>query len=157
MTEERSKTVSRFCWCPIGKHQHWCALKARIKPNRFGEYIFACHQCMVKDQLQGHREQIAAEPAPAETFTFHHQQLASFPAVRAEARQRHPGMLLLFHLGDFYELFDEDAQLAHRVLGLTLTVREGASMAGFPCHHLETYLRQLLQAGHRVALCDPVE
>jgi DNA mismatch repair protein MutS len=74
-----------------------------------------------------------------------------------EAKERHPGMLLLFHLGDFYELFGDDAQLAHQVLGITLTSRDKTPMAGFPHHQLEAYLRKLLQAGHRVAICDQVE
>jgi DNA mismatch repair protein MutS len=74
-----------------------------------------------------------------------------------EAKERHPGMLLLFHLGDFYELFGDDAQLAHKVLGITLTSRDKTPMAGFPHHQLEAYLRKLLQAGHRVAICDQVE
>src|SRR5437016_3357092 len=75
-----------------------------------------------------------------------------------EAKARHPGMLLLFRMGDFYELFDDDAQLAHRVLGITLTSRDKTvPMAGFPHHQLEAYLRKLLKAGHRVAVCDQVE
>jgi DNA mismatch repair protein MutS len=75
-----------------------------------------------------------------------------------EARERHPGMLLLFRMGDFYELFDADAELASRVLGLTLTSRDKTvPMAGFPHHALEGHLRKLLQAGHRVAICDQVE
>ncbi len=75
-----------------------------------------------------------------------------------EARQRHPGMLLLFRMGDFYELFEDDAEVASRVLGLTLTSRDKIlPMAGFPHHALEGYLRKLLHAGHRVAVCDQVE
>src|SRR6266478_994438 len=75
-----------------------------------------------------------------------------------EARQRHPGMLLLFRMGDFYELFDGDAEVASRVLGLTLTSRDKTiPMAGFPHHALDGYLRKLLRAGHRVAICDQVE
>src|SRR5207249_806006 len=75
-----------------------------------------------------------------------------------EAKDRHPGMLLLFRMGDFYELFDSDAETAARLLGLTLTSRDKTvSMAGFPHHSLEGYLRKLLQAGHRVAVCDQVE
>jgi DNA mismatch repair protein MutS len=75
-----------------------------------------------------------------------------------EAKERHPGMLLLFRMGDFYELFDLDAETAARLLGLTLTSRDKTvSMAGFPHHSLEGYLRKLLQAGHRVAICDQVE
>src|SRR5262249_6659666 len=75
-----------------------------------------------------------------------------------EARARHPGMLLLFRMGDFYELFDSDAELAARVLGLTLTSRDKTiPMAGFPHHALDNHLRKLLSAGHRVAICDQVE
>ncbi len=75
-----------------------------------------------------------------------------------EARERHPGMLLLFRMGDFYELFDEDAEVAARVLGLTLTSRDKTvPMAGFPHHALDPHLRKLLHAGHRVAICDQVE
>jgi DNA mismatch repair protein MutS len=75
-----------------------------------------------------------------------------------DAKERHPGMLLLFRMGDFYELFDADAEVAARVLGLTLTSRDKTiPMAGFPHHQLEAYLRKLLHSGHRVAVCDQVE
>jgi DNA mismatch repair protein MutS len=75
-----------------------------------------------------------------------------------EAKERHPGMLLLFRMGDFYELFDADAAVAARVLGLTLTSRDKTiPMAGFPHHALDNHLRKLLHAGHRVAICDQVE
>ncbi|MCC6421599.1 MAG: DNA mismatch repair protein MutS [Gemmataceae bacterium] len=75
-----------------------------------------------------------------------------------QARARHPGMLLLFRMGDFYELFYEDAEVVSRVLGLTLTSRDKViPMAGFPHHALENHLRKLLHAGHRVAICDQVE
>jgi DNA mismatch repair protein MutS len=75
-----------------------------------------------------------------------------------EAKARHPGMLLLFRMGDFYELFDDDAETAARVLGLTLTSRDKTiPMAGFPHHQLEPYLQKLLHLGLRVAVCDQVE
>jgi DNA mismatch repair protein MutS len=75
-----------------------------------------------------------------------------------EAKERHPGMLLLFRMGDFYELFDDDAEVAARVLGLTLTSRDKTiPMAGFPHHALDPHLHRLLHAGHRVAICDQVE
>jgi DNA mismatch repair protein MutS len=75
-----------------------------------------------------------------------------------EAKERHPGMLLLFRMGDFYELFDADAEVVARDLGLTLTSRDKTiPMAGFPHHALESHLRKLLQLGHRVAVCDQVE
>jgi DNA mismatch repair protein MutS len=75
-----------------------------------------------------------------------------------EAKARHPGMVLLFRMGDFFETFEEDAELVSRVLGLTLTTRDGTiPMAGVPVKSVELYLRKLLHAGHRVAVCDQVE
>lgn len=75
-----------------------------------------------------------------------------------DAKERHPGMLLLFRMGDFFEMFEEDAEVAARVLGLTLTSRDKQiPMAGFPHHQLEGYLHKLLHLGFRVAVCDQVE
>jgi DNA mismatch repair protein MutS len=75
-----------------------------------------------------------------------------------DAKEAHPGMLLLFRMGDFYETFDDDAELAAKLLGLTLTSRDKqVPMAGFPHHQLEQYLQKLLRAGQRVAVCDQVE
>lgn len=79
-----------------------------------------------------------------------------------EVKAQTPGTILLFRIGDFYELFYEDAQTAARVLGLTLTSRDKGStnpipMAGFPYHQLDNYLRRLIQAGFRAAVCEQVE
>ena len=79
-----------------------------------------------------------------------------------EAKEACGDALLLFRMGDFYELFLEDAVTASRVLGLTLTSRDRDSenptaMAGFPYHQLDTYLSRLIQAGYRAAVCDQVE
>ncbi|MGY8768191.1 MAG: DNA mismatch repair protein MutS [Pirellulales bacterium] len=69
--------------------------------------------------------------------------------------------ILFFRMGDFYELFHEDAKIASRVLGMTLTSREkgenATPMAGFPHHQLENYLGKLIQQGYRVGICDQVE
>jgi DNA mismatch repair protein MutS len=79
-----------------------------------------------------------------------------------EVKRQNPGSLLLFRMGDFYELFFDDAQLAAKVLGLTLTSRDKGSpnpiaMAGFPYHALDNYLQKLIHAGLRAAICDQVE
>ncbi len=82
------------------------------------------------------------------------------PAMRQYQRfkQQHPDCVLFFRMGDFYEMFYEDAELAHRVLGVTLTQRtEGVPMAGVPYHAVEGYLRRMIQAGYRVAICDQVQ
>ncbi len=64
--------------------------------------------------------------------------------------------LLLFRLGDFYELFFQDAEEGSRLLNLTLTKRNGVPMCGLPFHASEGYITKLLQAGRRVAICDQV-
>ncbi|MDO8997630.1 MAG: DNA mismatch repair protein MutS [Sediminibacterium sp.] len=77
-------------------------------------------------------------------------------------KQKYPDAVLLFRVGDFYETFGEDAIIASRVLGITLTKRNNGAaasseLAGFPHHSLETYLHKLVKAGHRVAICDQLE
>ena len=67
-----------------------------------------------------------------------------------------PDALLLFRLGDFYELFFRDAEEGSRLLHLTLTKRNGVPMCGLPYHASEGYITKLLQAGRRVAICDQV-
>src|SRR5579884_2108923 len=75
-----------------------------------------------------------------------------------EAKARHPGAIVLFRNGDFYELFEEDAEVGSRLLGITLTRRDkDIPMAGIPYHALDRYLGKLLQAGHRVAICEQME
>ena len=72
-----------------------------------------------------------------------------------EAKREHPDALLFFRMGDFYELFEDDAKVASRELGLTLTSRDKANpipMAGVPVRALDTYLRKLLRKGHRVII-----
>lgn len=73
-----------------------------------------------------------------------------------EMKKKHPGMMILVRMGDFYELFGDDATNAAKILGLTITTRDGTlPMAGFPYHQLETYLRKLMASGQRVAIADP--
>ncbi|MBQ3340969.1 MAG: DNA mismatch repair protein MutS [Kiritimatiellae bacterium] len=67
------------------------------------------------------------------------------------------GAILMFRLGDFYEMFGEDAMTASPVLGATLTQRNGMPMCGVPYHALESYLAKLIRAGMTAALCDQVE
>jgi DNA mismatch repair protein MutS len=76
-------------------------------------------------------------------------------------KEQYPDYILLFRMGDFYEMFYEDAKIASRVLGLALTSRsKGPSaipLAGLPYHALDNYLARLIRAGHRVAICEQVE
>src|SRR6056297_3834331 len=79
-----------------------------------------------------------------------------------EAKEACGDALLFFRMGDFYELFLDDAKVAANVLGLTLTSRDKDSdhptaMAGFPHHQLDQYLQKLIRAGYRAAVCEQVE
>jgi DNA mismatch repair protein MutS len=79
-----------------------------------------------------------------------------------DIKAKYPDAVLLFRVGDFYETFSEDAHIASRVLGITLTKRSNGSaasvdLAGFPHHALDTYLHKLVKAGYRVAICDQLE
>src|ERR1700757_1892079 len=84
------------------------------------------------------------------------------PAMRQyrAAKDAHPDTLLFFRMGDFYELFFEDAIVAARELQLTLTARDKAKsvpMCGVPYHAAETYMQRLLRKGYRIAICEQME
>src|SRR5260370_19156626 len=87
------------------------------------------------------------------------------PAMRQylDAKQQHRDAILLFRMGDFYEMFYEDALVAARALDLTLTSRSkdvngsGIPMCGVPFHAVDTYIARLVKKGFRVAICDQVE
>jgi DNA mismatch repair protein MutS len=77
-------------------------------------------------------------------------------------KSKYPDAILLFRVGDFYETFGQDAVVASKVLGITLTKRHSGDpnameLAGFPHHSMETYLHKLVKAGYRVAVCDQLE
>jgi DNA mismatch repair protein MutS len=76
-------------------------------------------------------------------------------------KEQYPGYILLFRMGDFYEMFYDDAKTASQVLGLALTSRSkgpaAVPLAGIPYHALDNYLARLVRAGYRVALCEQVE
>src|SRR5881227_301228 len=103
-------------------------------------------------------EPAAASATPAASLS---------PAMRQyqQFKAQYPDYVLFFRMGDFYEMFWDDAQLAARVLGVALTARskgglEGADsipMAGVPFHAVEAYLRKMIAAGYRVAICEQVE
>lgn len=77
-----------------------------------------------------------------------------------ELKGKHPDALLLFRIGDFYEMYKQDAKRGSEVLGITLTKmneRKDFHLAGFPHQALDTYLPKLIRAGERVAICDQLE
>src|SRR6478609_3428875 len=89
------------------------------------------------------------------------------PAMRQyqQFKQQYPDYVLFFRMGDFYEMFWEDAKLASKTLGVALTSRsrgglgaeDAIPMAGVPFHAVENYLRKMIAAGHKVALCEQME
>ncbi len=82
------------------------------------------------------------------------------PAMRQYRRfkEEHPDCVLFFRMGDFYEMFDEDAHTVHNAIGLTLTQRStGIPMAGIPYHAAEGYIHKMISQGFRVAVCDQIQ
>jgi len=75
----------------------------------------------------------------------------------SQIKAKHADEILLFRLGDFYEMFYEDAKTASKVLGIVLTSRSKGDaripMCGIPFHSSQSYINRLLKAGHRVAVC----
>src|SRR3990170_79897 len=106
-----------------------------------------------------------AESAPASPPVLDAAGLS--PAMRQyqQFKAQYPGYVLFFRMGDFYEMFWEDAKLANRVLGVALTSRsrggidanDAIPMAGVPFHAVESYLRRMIAAGHKVAICEQTE
>jgi len=77
-------------------------------------------------------------------------------------KERNPDTILLYRMGDFYELFDEDAKIGARILGITLTSRnhggsDDTPLAGFPYHALDRYANKLVKAGYKIAICEQIE
>ena len=71
-----------------------------------------------------------------------------------DVRAKHPGIILFFRLGDFYEMFDEQAKEVSALLGLTLTARNGVPMCGIPYHAANNYIVRLLAAGKKIGICE---
>src|SRR3990172_6387449 len=106
------------------------------------------------------RSEVTGEPPRNRSMTFH--DLTPMMRQYHELKTRLPGTLLLFRLGDFYELFYEDAEIAARELEIVLTSREVGKgrripMCGVPYHAVMGHVARLVERGHRVALCDQVE
>lgn len=83
-------------------------------------------------------------------------------AQYARIKENYPDTILLFRMGDFFETFEDDAKIASKVLGITLTKRangaaEDVPLAGFPHHAIDSYLPKLVRAGYRVAVCEQLE
>lgn len=84
--------------------------------------------------------------------------MAETPMMRQyrEIKEHHPEEILFFRLGDFYEMFRDDAKEASQILNLTLTARNGTPMCGIPYHAAKNYVKRLLEAGKKIAICEQV-
>ena len=73
-----------------------------------------------------------------------------------DIKNQYPGIILFFRLGDFYEMFDEQAREVSAILGLTLTQRHGIPMCGIPFHAAASYIGRLLKAGKKIGICEQI-
>ena len=90
------------------------------------------------------------------------QKLSPMMAQYFEIKSQYPGTILFFRLGDFYEMFFDDAKIASKVLDLVLTGKdcgqgERAPMCGVPHHAYEPYVQKLIERGYKVAICEQME
>src|SRR6202142_4115456 len=104
----------------------------------------------------------AAQPADAAPSAETAARVTPMMEQYLEIKAAHPGLLLFYRMGDFYELFFEDAEIASGTLGIVLTKRgkhQGLDipMCGVPVERSEDYLHRLIEAGHRVAVCEQTE
>src|SRR5271156_3847314 len=100
-----------------------------------------------------------SEPAPAAEVAA---RVTPIMEQYLEIKAANPGLLLFYRMGDFYELFFEDAEIASKTLGIVLTKRGKHAgldipMCGVPVERSEDYLHRLIEAGHRVAVCGPTQ
>ena len=110
-----------------------------------------------RNDLQSVNEPLAAPRRDAPDLSSHTPMMQQYLRIKAE----HPDTLVFYRMGDFYELFHDDARKAHRLLDITLTSRgssagEPIAMAGVPVHSADTYLARLLRHGESVAICEQV-
>ena len=119
-----------------------------------------------KDLQPGAPQFPTLDESPAETATPIRaidkppQELTPFMRQWTAAKRENPDALLFFRMGDFYELFYDDAVTVSRELQLTLTARDrerSQPMCGVPYHAVESYLTRLLRMGYRIAICDQME
>ena len=144
--------------CPISKNA-FTLLQAEIK--RTGA-VSNRAKARTEAKTQSEVKVIKSEPLPESERKV--KSITNTPLMMQyeEMKKKHPDAVLLFRVGDFYEIFGEDAIVVSDILGITLTRRANGKkasieLAGFPHHALDTYLPKLVRAGHRVAICEHIE
>lgn len=154
--------------CPISKNA-FALLQAEIKrtgavSSRAKARKAAIAEAEAEAEAEAKANAEAEAKAPAAAPRRKAKSITRTPLMEQyeEMKSKHPDAILLFRVGDFYEIFGEDAATASDVLGITLTRRANGKndyipLAGFPRHALDTYLPKLVRAGHRVAICEQRE
>jgi len=122
------------------------ALDFNYSPSCENNICFCYDENILQEFIKAHTERKTVSINPV---------MAQFQQLK----EKYSDALLLFRLGDFYEAYEDDAQVCAKTLGITLTKRgsDMTRMAGFPYHALDTYLPKLVRAGYRVAICESVE
>ncbi len=116
-----------------------------------------CRKAYADDDKQRHKIMMKSNASPSESLSHHTPMMQQYLRLKAE----NPDILLFYRMGDFYELFYDDAKRASELLDISLTKR-GASagepipMAGVPFHAVEGYLAKLVQMGESVAICEQI-
>src|SRR3989338_3539868 len=93
----------------------------------------------------------------ADTYAWQSMELTPGMQQFKEVKLQYPDCILFFRMGDFYEMFFEDAEIAAKVLGITLTKRAGVPLAGVPHYTGEENISKMVAAGYKVAVCEQLE
>lgn len=162
-------------WYPGALTAHICADVMRLwKPDEVQEedmkIIRATEKknSKLKERLEElgydvHGKKIEAEKKADQSEAVIHENTSdkSLMEQYEVMKKKHPDAILLFRVGDFYELFEHDAETAAIVLGITLTTRttkgKTHQLCGFPAHSIDTYLPKLVESGNRVAICEQLQ
>ncbi len=162
-------------WYPGALTAHICADVMRLwKPDEVQEedmkIIRATEKknSKLKERLEElgydvHGKKIKAEKKADQSEAVIHENTSdkSLMEQYEVMKKKHPDAILLFRVGDFYELFEHDAETAAIVLGITLTTRttkgKTHQLCGFPAHSIDTYLPKLVESGNRVAICEQLQ
>src|SRR5262245_14591869 len=134
-----------------------------MRPRRIADFLD--EHALIVDDRDASRGSRRVQSQHTHLLDLQNMSTSATPAMRQylDAKQQHRDAILFFRMGDFYEMFYEDALLAARTLELTLTSRSkdtnggGIPMCGVPFHAVDGYIARLVKKGFRVAICDQVE
>ena len=107
--------------------------------------------------IEDDKRHLVSNKVPLQNFRMAGKETPMMQQYRSIKSELSSDTILFFRLGDFYEMFFEDAKITSEILGIALTQRNGTPMCGVPYHQLDPYLAKMIGSGQKVAICEQVE